>query len=471
MADSFLERVADLPREVREEWLASLSEDELEAVLASWTFHARPEQLPPSWAWRWWLLLTGRGFGKTRTGAEWVADRCAAFAKLNAPHLVGLMNKTNDDVRSIQLHGESGLGAVCKRRGYVLDHEGSSLHGAILIPMEDGSWHRSELEVHTGMDPDRCRGRNFNTLWPDELASWKFRVDNLGNTAFTNADLSLRAEAPGLPPQGIITTTPKPITVVRDLLAGEHGPTHVTRGSMMANRANLASSFVLSIHRRYAGTRLGAQEIEGAVLDDVEGALWKASIIEQHRVKRRADVPELAMVVVAVDPSGSDRGDECGIVVVGLARERDHVGRQHVYVLEDASVQNRPAVWGPLVLELFDRHEAHAVVAEVNFGAALVTDSMRVRRPGLPVHEVRASTGKRVRAEPVATLYEPALGQVHHVGYLTELEEQMCTWTPLEPTSPDRMDALVWGVTYLLPGIVTPPAQTDRGFADRRLAA
>lgn len=471
MGQSLIEQWAALTPEQEAQVLGALTEDELDALWRSWDTHARPEQMAPLSLWRWWLLLTGRGFGKTRTGAEWVVDRCELFAAHDMPHLVGLMNKTNDDVRSIQLHGESGLGAVCLRRGYVLEHIGSALHGAILIPKEDGGWHRTEIEVHTGMDPDRCRGRNFATLWCDELASWKFRTDTLGNTAFTNADLSLRAKCPpGEIPRGTVTTTPKPIPVIRDLVAGEHGETAITRGSMLANRANLPKSFITSIIKRYHGTRLGRQEIDGAILDDVEGALWNAAMIDQWRVKRVDLVPELSTVIVAVDPSGSEGGDECGIVVVGLARQRDHLGRPHVYVLADYSVQNRPAVWGPKVVEVYHQHNANVVVGETNFGGLMVVDTIRLRDPHIRVEIVRATTGKRVRAEPVSVLYEAGTGQVHHVGVLTGLEEQMCSWTPLEPTSPDRMDALVWGVTWLIPDLSRPVAEHAEGFADQRVA-
>lgn len=468
MGASLIEQWAELDDAELGAVLAQFSDDELRALYRSWSFYARPEQLPPDWLWRWWLLLTGRGFGKTRTGAEWVADRCEAFAETGAKHLVGLINKTNDDVRSIQLHGESGLGAVAERRGHVLDHTGSSLHGRYGVPTPTGM-HWSDLEVHTGMDPDKCRGRNFHTLWADESASWKHKVDNLGNTAFTNADFSLRAQCPpGLQPQGIVTTTPKPVPVIRDLVRGEHGATHVTTGSMLDNAANLPGSFIHAIMRRYSGTRLGAQEIEGALLDSVEGALWTPDLIDKWRVKRLDAVPELSTVVVGVDPSGSEGGDECGIVVVGLARQRDHMGRPHVYVLDDASVQNRPAVWAPTVLEMLDKHNGNLVVAETNFGGKLVVDTITLRQPGVRVEEVRASVAKRVRAEPVSTIYET--GQVHHVGYLSVLEEQQCTWTPMEPSSPDRMDALVWAITWLIPDLAAPPADYAKGWADRQVA-
>lgn len=465
------EELALLGPDAQSEVLEGMTEEELRAWWADWHTHARPEQLASPGDWRWWCVLTGRGFGKTRCGAEWVVDRCELFARHNWPHLVGLMNKTNDDVRSIQLQGESGLAAVCERRGHKLNHTGSALHATLEITLPDGTVHVTAIEVHTGMDPDKARGRNFHTLWADELAAWKQKVDSLGNTAFTNADFSLRAESPvGEQPRGIVTTTPKPIKVIRDLVKGMHGATSVTRGSLRDNAANLPLAFVQAIYRRYHGTRLGAQEIDGALLDAVEGALWSPDIIEQHRmVPGTSSLPELATIVIGVDPSGSEGGDECGIIVVGIGRQRDAMGRPHVYVLEDGSVQNRPAVWAPEVLRLYDKWQADTVVAETNFGGLLVVDTLQLRRQGLPVETVTATRAKRIRAEPVATIYDT--GQVHHWGYLELLEEQQVTWTPLEPTSPDRLDALVWGVTYLIPELATPPAAYAEGLADMRISA
>jgi phage terminase large subunit-like protein len=465
---SLREEWADLTDAELDTVLARYTETELEALIRSWQYWGRPDQLEPEGDWRWWMLLTGRGYGKTRTGSEWTADRCEAFARIDAEHLIGLMNSTNDDVRSIQLHGESGLGSVAKRRGHVLDHTGSALHGRYGVPTERGM-HWSRIEVHTGVLPDKSRGRNFHTVWADELAAWRHKVDNLGGTAFSNAVFSLRGSARGLQPRGIVTTTPKPITIIRELVKGEHGRTHITTGSLLDNAANLPPSFVHAVYSKYSGTRLGAQEIEGLLLDSVEGALWTPDLIDQWRVKRLADVPELSTTIVALDPSGSEGGDECGIIVVGLARQRDAAGRPHLYVLDDASVQNRPAVWAPHVLDLVDKWDANCVVAETNFGGKLVVDTLTLRRPGLRVEEVRASKGKRVRAEPVSTIYET--GQVHHVGYLSVLEEQMATWTPLEPTSPDRMDALVWGATWLIPDLSRPPSSFAKSWADRRAVA
>ena len=472
---SLLEQWSELDQVQLDALLDGFEADELLALWQSWEFHARPEQLAPAWPWRWWLLLTGRGWGKNRTGAEWVVDRCEAFAATNTPHLVGLIGQNNDDVKAVQIGGISGLREVVRRRGHRWIGADSTLEPKIGITTTDAEGntveHVSVIEVHTAMEPEGPRGRNFHTLWIDELAAFKHKVDSVGNTVFTNAELALRGMCPpDMVPQACVTTTPKPVPVIRDLLASKHGPTHITRGSMLDNRANLPLAFMVAVVGKYAGTRLADQEIYGKVIDSVEGALWNPDIIQRWRVAV-ADVPAMSRVVVAVDPSGSDGGDECGIVVVGLARERDHLGRPHVYVLDDLSCQNRPEVWSQIVVDAVAYHEADGVVAEVNFGAALVTDVIHLRNANIPVHEVRASRGKRVRAEPVALLYDPGQGRCHHVGVLPQLEEQMTFWTPLDPTSPDRMDALVWGVVHLIPDMTLPPSAAPRGWAERRIAA
>lgn len=473
MGMSMVEQLADCTPEQLTEILGAQTEAELDALWRSWTFHARPEQLAPEWLWTWWVIVTGRGWGKNRTGAEWIIDRCEAFADADMPHLVGLIGQNNDDVKALQIGGISGLREVVRRRGHRWIGADSTLEPKVGITRTDAQGntyeHVSVFEVHTAVEPEGPRGRNFHTLWVDELAAYKHKVDAVGNTVFTNAELALRGQCPdGMVPQGIVTTTPKPVPAIRDLLAGKHGKTHVTRGSMLDNRTNLPMAFLTSVLGKYQGTRLAAQEIHGEVVDSVEGALWDQDAIQRTRV-RLADVPELARIVVAVDPSGSDNRDECGIIVVGLAKTPDHTGRPRVFVLDDLSCQNRPALWSRVVIDAYDRWEADEVVAEVNFGAALVVDIIGVQRPQIPVTEVRASRGKRVRAEPVAMLYASGQARCHHVGVFPQLEEQMCFWTPLDPDSPDRMDALVWGVTSLIPDLTMPIANYARGMADRRI--
>jgi phage terminase large subunit-like protein len=469
MGKSPAQLLAELPDVDRDAYLAQLTDVEAEALLKSWhEFMARPEQLPPTELCRWWAVLAGRGFGKNRTGAEFVCDRCEAFARADARHLVGLMNGTFDEVRALQIEGESGLEAVAERRGHRFVHRGSKLVAGLQVLRPDGRVHESRFELHTAVKPDKVRGRNFHTVHMDEVAAWEHKVDKQGNTAFSNADLALRALCPpGINPMGVITTTPKPIPQVLDIVNGKlSGRTIITRGTLFDNMANLAPEFAEAMLKRYLGTRQGEQELLGKVLDAVEGALWDPATINQYRLRPPLDrVPPLRRVVVAVDPSGSSHGDECGIIVVGLGAEPVMtrlasgfvVPLNHVYVLEDVSVRRRPEIWVPRVAETFHRYAANAVVAETNFGAALVADSIHLVDPTIPIHEVRASRGKAVRAEPVSLIYEQ--GRAHHVGYLSLLEEQMCLWTPDDDYSPDRMDALVWGVHELLPEVSQPAAR------------
>jgi phage terminase large subunit-like protein len=477
MAQSLAEHLAALPSDLQDQFYATLSDNDAEALLKEWQFWGRPEQHPPDWLWRWWLIVTGRGWGKNRTAAEWVIDRCELFAAADLPHLVGLIGQNNDDVKGLQIGGISGLREVVRRRGHRWVGAPGTLTPKVQILRDDGTWHTTDFEVHTAEQPEGPRGRNFHTLWIDELAAYKHKTDAVGNTVFTNAELALRGTCPdGDIPRAVVTTTPKPIPVIRDLLAKKHGPTQITRGSMYDNRSNLPDEFIAAIEGRYRGTRLYTQEVEGAVIDSVEGALWSPDIIHRWRVASD-EVPQLSKVVIAVDPSGSDSGDECGIVVAGLAAEPDHRGVQHVYILSDLSMQNRPEMWAQTVTAAYHKQTALCgpdtsvlVVAEVNFGAALVKDVIKLTDRLVPFEEVRASRGKRVRAEPIATMYDPGQGRIHHVGVFAQLEEQQCFWTPLDPTSPDRLDALVWAVSYLIPTLTVPPADYAKGFAARRAA-
>ena len=449
--------------------LQGLSDADIEHLLTSWhEFWARPEQLAPPGDWRFWAILTGRGWGKTRTASEWVLDRCMVFALAKAEHLIGLFGRTEREVHSVMVGGASGLKRCAEMRGWEVVAPKSSTEGEVRIPMPDGSVHVSLIEVHSGIDPDRCRGRNFHTVWGDEFASWKHVTDAEGNTTFSNMNFGLRGICPKpLRPQGVVTTTPKPIPVVRDLLEEKHGPIALTRGALIDNRSNLDPMFVKAVMDAYAGTRMERQEIYGELLMSVEGALWDMDLI--HRWRADA-VPDLAHVVIGVDPSGSDQGDECGIVACGKALERDGQGRAHGYVIEDRSIRNRPAVWAAEVVKLYwelaERYEnvRIEVVFETNYGGAMGVDSIKVRDPSVPVRTVTATRAKRVRAEPVALLYDQ--GRWHHVGVFPQLEEQMVWWTPLEPTSPDRMDALVWAAIGLLPELTVQQSEYVEGFAD-----
>lgn len=413
---SRLERFAlDHPERLRQ--LRRLSDREQAILHTDWAIHARPDQLPPPGDWRYWLILAGRGFGKTRTGAETVRQMA-----LSSPHII-IAGATMDDARTIMVEGESGILAICPawERPKYLAHK-RELHwpngGKTLVLSAD--------------EPDRFRGKQSTFLWADELAAWRYPE------AWDQAMMGLRL---GHDPRAIITTTPRPTPLIRRLL--DDPATHVTRGTTYDNRANLAPAFLDTIIRRYEGTRLGRQELLAEVLTDNPDALWQRDQIEKTRV---AAAPDLARVVVGVDPAatGGDESDLTGIVVAGLGRDK------RGYVLADYSLRASPADWARKVVYAFETHQADRVVVETNNGGEMCATVLRHIAPNLPIAEVRAAQGKWARAEPVAALYEQ--GRVSHVGCLPALEDQLCDYVPgTGRRSPDRLDALVWALSHLMP--------------------
>lgn len=412
--------------------LLAAQERAAEAARYDWCAHARPEQLPPPGAWRVWLLLAGRGFGKTRTGAEWVRE----VARATPTARIALVAATASDVRDVIVEGESGLLAISP------PHE---------RPMYEPSkrrltWPNGALATtYSADEPDRLRGPQHSHAWTDELAAWRFP------DAWDQLMLGLRL---GADPRVVVTTTPRPTALVRQLVAAP--TTHTTRGSTYDNRANLAPAFIEQIVAKYEGTRLGRQELEAEILDDAPGALWKRPMIDDARI---AHAPDLVRVVVAVDPAVSARAtsDETGVVVAGV----DRAG--HGYILEDLSGRYSPAEWAALVVDAYARHRADRIVAEANQGGALVEANIRTASPNVAVELVHATRGKAVRAEPVAALYEQR--RVHHVGVLAALEDQLTGWDPTTAErSPDRLDALVWALTSLLVDGGPPPAQRAPTF-------
>lgn len=331
------------------------------------------------------------------------------------------------------VEGESGLLAVLPP-------------SALLGGSRDRAWNRSmgELRLSNGCQlkcfaaetPERLRGPQHHRAWADEPASWAdaAKGDAL-NTTWNNMILGLRL---GQHPQVVVTGTPKPLALVKEILA--RADTVVSRSSTYANLANLAPTFAAQVIDRYSGTRLGRQELEAEVLEDVEGALWSWAMIDLARV---VEAPPLVRVVVGVDPAGSSKAtaDETGIIVAGMSADRQ------LYVIADRSLRASPDTWGRKVVEAFDYNNADRVVAERNFGAEMVEHVLRTVRPDLALRTVVATRGKVVRAEPVAALYEQ--GRVHHVGSHPQLETQLTTWQPGRP-SPDRLDALVWAITDLV---------------------
>lgn len=415
MSSSVAQSLASLPEATRKAVLATLTEAQAAELNRDWRFWARPGQLEPEGDWAYWLIQTGRGFGKTRTAAEtvrkWVREgryKLLAFVAATAADVRDTMVEGPAGILSVSADGERPLYESSKRK--VTWPNGAT---ALLFSAEE---------------PDRLRGPQFEAAWCDELAAWR-RMDETWDMLMMGLRL-------GAKPRCIVTTTPRPRALLKRIADGPH--THVTRGSTYENLANLAPSFAATIIDRYQGTRLGRQELSGEYLEDVEGALWWQAIIEPFRVKPE-DVPDLVRVVVAIDPavSSSDESAETGIVVGGI----DAAG--HSYVLADASGRYTPLEWATRAVNLYREWHADRIIGEVNNGGDLVEANLRAVNKQVPFTAVHASRGKQTRAEPISNLYEQ--GRFHHAGTFPELEDQLTTWVPgTGMASPDRLDALVW---------------------------
>lgn len=423
--------VAFADARLRDEFLTNLSPDALRALPWIFEFWALPHQLPPQGDWRTWVILGGRGAGKTRAGAEWVRSRVEG-SRPRDPGLcrrVALVGETFDQAREVMVFGESGILACTPPDRRPVWHAGRKVlewpNGAV-------------AHVMSAHDPEAFRGPQFDTVWADELAKWK-----KGEETWAMLQMGLRL---GEDPRACVTTTPRSVDVLRDLL--ERPSTVMTHAPTEANRAYLAEAFLEEIESRYGGTRLGRQELEGVLLSDVEGALWTSAMLEAARVP---EVPELDRVVVAIDPPAGVGADECGIVVAGVVT-RGPVPDWRAYVLDDASVTGAtPVQWAQAALRALERHGGDRLVAEVNQGGAMVETILRQLDPAAPYRAVRATRGKAARAEPVAALYEQ--GRVFHARGLGKLEDQMCQMTAqgfVGKGSPDRVDALVWALTDLV---------------------
>lgn len=415
-----------LSPEQRKAYLTSLSESEAAALLHYWPFWARPNQVPPDPGWHYWLILAGRGFGKTRTGAEWVRAEVGRGA---ARH-IALVGPTAHDVRATMVEGESGLLAICP------DHERPDFE-----PSKNRlTWPcGARATLFSADQPDRLRGPQHDIAWADELCAWR-----QAQSAWDMLMFGLRL---GSHPRCCITTTPKPSALLETLL--NDPATHVTRGSSFDNAQNLAPSFLAEITAKYEGTRLGRQELHAEVLLDVAGALWSRDQLAVCMASRPSAFDRL---VVAVDPpatSGPD-ADACGIVVAGRLGSK-------AYVLEDLSLkQATPLEWARRAVAAYHEYQADRLVAETNQGGEMVEAILRQIDAGVAVRRVHASRGKKLRAEPVAALYEQ--NRVFHCASMPDLEDEMCRFTgAASDTSPDRLDALVWALTDLLLGVPSTP--------------
>ncbi len=415
--------------------IEGLSDEECAALLHDWGFWARPKQIAPEGEWFCWLILAGRGFGKTRMGAEWIRTLAEGQSPFLAPPLapgrIALISQTASDAREVMLAGESGLLPV-SHPDFRPHYEPSRRR--LIWPNGIQGF------LYSADEPDQLRGPQHGAAWADELAKWKN-----GEKAWSNLILGLRQ---GAKPQITVTTTPRPIPLLKRLMA-EPG-TVMTRGSTFENKRNLSGRFLDQVRALYEGSRLGRQELEGEFLEDIPGALWSRDVIDRHRAACAVD---LARIVVAVDPpvSHGPDADACGIIVAGLA------AGGHVYILDDLTEQGlTPNRWAQKAIAAYQDWRADRIVAEVNNGGDLVETLMRQIAPDISYKALRASRGKIARAEPVAALYERGL--VHHVGAFSALEDQLSGYTgDVSEKSPDRLDALVWAVTELVLQGRAPP--------------
>jgi phage terminase large subunit-like protein len=406
-----------------EEALKGLKPKDAGAQLLDWHFWRREEQTPPDGFWRIWLVMAGRGFGKTRMGAEWVSELA-----LTQPGVrIALIGATMNEARQVMVEGESGL--LSLSTGGLLTWEPSLRR----VRWPNGS----AATLYSASEPESMRGPQHHFAWADEIAKW-----GCGIAAWDNLMLGMRL---GVHPQVMATTTPRPVPLIKRLVA-ERGVA-VTTGRTMDNADNLPPGFITAVDTLYGGTRLGRQELDGELIEDIDGALWNRDLIERQRV---AVVPEMKRIVIGVDPPITAHGDACGIIAVGLGVD------DKAYVLADHSVRGAsPEVWARAVASAAESWNADRVVAEGNQGGEMVTATLRAADLGMSLKRVHASRGKSARAEPIAALYEA--GRAWHLGAFPALEDEMCGLImggryEGPGRSPDRADALVWAMGELMLG-------------------
>ncbi len=429
-SQSGAEKLANLSSEDRAEFLSILTDEECQALLHDWRgFNARPTQIAPEGDWDIWLALAGRGFGKTRMGTEWVRENVDS----GKAKRIALIAETAADCRDVLVEGESGILSL-----YPVGE------GPLYEPSKRRlTWKNGAVAtLFNATEPGQLRGPQFDLALCDELAKWRYARETWDQLQF-----GLRL---GDDPRAMVTTTPRPIEIVKSILSGAEGQVVTTRGKTMDNSSNLAAKFLKKIQDKYAGTRLGRQELDAEILGDIPNALWTLATIDASRVTEAPE--EMGRIVVSVDPAvtNTERSDKHGIVAAGLSSN----GRDG-YVLEDASLNGSPEQWARRAIACYDSWQADAIVVEVNQGGDMVAQTIKTIRSNIPIREVRATRGKHVRAEPISSLYQQ--GRVHHVGAFPELETQMTMMTSHGfegEGSPDATDALVWAFTELFPKMV-----------------
>lgn len=423
-----------------------LNDEQCAVALYDWrTFWAREDQLAPDWDWRVWLALAGRGWGKTRTLAEWVIEKASEPVQHGPIHIVC---RVKDDIEKVVIEGPAGVLKRSPPWFYPKWSKG-------VLKWANGA----EALTFSAQEPSQLRGPQCAAAACDEFAAWEYLEE-----AWSNLEFGLRL---GPSPQCFIATTPRPLSILREMVKDHGKDTHVTRGKTRDNYENLSTKAIASMEKKYAGTRRGRQELDGEILDDVPGALWTREMIEAARPlrafpgKRPPPLEAYERILVGVDPSGSDgeRGDFIGIVAAGKLSERaaKEYGREFG-VLADLTCQERPENWARLVGEAVDVTKADRVIAEGNFGGDMVRAVIQAARPDVAVDIVHASRGKHVRADPISALYEQ--GRVFHAEAFPPMEDEMCMFTATGykgEDSPNRADALVWALTALAFGAPEEP--------------
>jgi phage terminase large subunit-like protein len=407
-----------------DEFVRGLTDEQALVLQYEWRkFWARPSQLPPDGDWLVWLLLAGRGFGKTKTGAEWVREQ----VETGAMRRIALVAPTVQDLRDVMIEG--GI-LACAPPWMRPTYEPSKRHRL--------TWPNGAVAFgYSAEEPERLRGPQHDGAWCDELAAWKYQE------TWDMLQFGLRL---GTRPRALVTTTPKPIKLLRELLKSD--TTKTTRGTTYENRGNLAPSFYSQIVSKYEGTRLGRQELNAELLEDVPGALWNRALLDQLRVRV---APDMKRIVVAIDPAttSGETADESGIIVAGIGANGDG------YLLEDLSIRGTPDEVCRMAVKAYRDFHADRIVAEANNGGDWIESLFRVADPNIAYRKITASRGKATRAEPVSSLYEQL--RIHHVGSFTALEDQMCAFTEdfdrrAAGYSPDRLDAMVWAFSDLFLG-------------------
>ena len=401
------------------------AESEAYNLRISWLETARDKQLHPKFIKHYiWLILAGRGWGKTRTGAQDIA----LYALRNNNVNCAVVAPTHGDLRRVCFGGQSGLLSIIPKECFL---ESVDMKGYSSSTAEIRLFNGSKITGYAAQEPDRLRGPQFHRAWCDEVAAWRYPE------AFDQLMFGLRL---GDNPQCVITTTPKPTKLIKELVVRDD--VHVTSGSTFENEDNLAESALTMLKDKYEGTTLGRQELYAEIIDNLDGALWNTDLIDEARMSDDTE-KELTQIIVAIDPAVTSNADsdETGIVVVGKDSNNEY------YVLEDLSGRHSADKWGRIAINAFYEWEADRIVAEVNNGGDLVERLIRNIDYNVSYRSVRATRGKILRAEPIAALYEQR--RVHHIGIFPELESQMCSYTGETNSSPDRLDALVWGLTEL----------------------